>query len=277
MAGKDSLAATPQPPGASLTGYYASPWLQALESGLPTNRFGRISIPFIHGVRIRGRGRTGREDRPADGRSQWEGSRPRVWPGTACGGAAKRGFTVTAVDRTSFLLELARARAAQASLPVEFVLEDMRRFSRPGTFDLIINIFTSFGYFDDEADDLGALRLVRENLKSGGAVVLEMVSKERLARVFHPTTSTELANGDVLFQRHEIVDDWTRVRNHFTLIRAGAVRTFEFTHRIHSGQEMKASLIASGLASARVYGDLDGGSYDFGAQRLVTVARRCNA
>jgi SAM-dependent methyltransferase len=195
-------------------------------------------------------------------------------PGRHAAALAKRGFAVTAVDRTSFLLEHARARAAQANLPVEFVREDMRRFSRPRTFDLIINIFTSFGYFDDQADDLGVLRLVLENLKPGGAFVLEMVSKERLARAFHPTTSTELPNGDVLFQRHEIVDDWTRVRNHLTLMRAGAVRTFEFTHRIYSGQEMKDLLTTAGLAGARVYGDLSGSPYGFDAQRLIAVARR---
>jgi hypothetical protein len=94
--------------------------------------------------------------------------------------------------------------------------------------------------------------LVRENLKPGGAFVLEMVSKGRLARTFHPTTSTELPNGDVLFQRHEIADDWTRIRNHLTLIRAGAARTIEFTHRIYSGQEMKALLKSSGLVCVRV-------------------------
>ena len=181
---------------------------------------------------------------------------------------------MTGVDRTSFLLERARARAAQANLPVEFVLEDMRRFSRPATLDLIINIFTSFGYFDDRADDLRVLKLVRENLRPGGVFLLEMVSKERLARMFQATTSTELPNGDVLFERHEIVDDWTRVRNRWTLMREGDTRTFEFTHRIYSGQELKDLLASAGLAGARAYGDLDGGSYGFDAQRLVVVARR---
>jgi SAM-dependent methyltransferase len=179
-----------------------------------------------------------------------------------------------AVDRTRFLLEHARARAAQANLSVEFVLEDMRRFSRPATFDLIINLFTSFGYFEDQADDVRVLEIVRENLRPSGVFVLEMVSKERLAREFQATTSRELPNGDVLFERHEIVDDWTRVRNRWTLIRAGDTRTFEFTHRIYSGQEMKDLLTKAGLAGARVYGDLDGNSYGFGAQRLIAVARR---
>jgi len=58
------------------------------------------------------------------------------------------------------LLEHARTRVGQANLSAEFVLEDMRRFSRPATFDLIINFFTSFGYFVDQADDLRVLERV---------------------------------------------------------------------------------------------------------------------
>jgi len=195
-------------------------------------------------------------------------------PGRHAVAFAKRGFAVTAVDRTTFLLDHARARAAHASLSVEFVLEDMRRFSRPATFDLIINFFTSFGYFDDPADDLRVLELTCKNLRPGGVFVLEMVSKERLARAFQATTSRELPNGDVLFERHEIVDDWTRIRNRWTLMRAGTTRTFEFTHRIYSGQEMKHLLASAGLAGPRLYGDLDGGPYGFDAQRLIAIAWR---
>jgi len=181
---------------------------------------------------------------------------------------------VTGVDRTVFFLERARARATEAQVAVEFVLEDMRRFSRPAGFDLIVNIFTSFGYFDDKADDLRVLELVRENLRPRGVFLLEMVSKERVARSFQATTSTELPNGDVLFERHEIVDDWTRIRNRWTLIRAGHTRTFEFTHRIYSGQEMKDLLASAGLVDGRIYGDLDGHPYGFDAQRLIAVARK---
>jgi SAM-dependent methyltransferase len=195
-------------------------------------------------------------------------------PGRHAVALAKRGFAVTAVDRTAFLLDHARARAMHANLSVELVLEDMRRFSRPASFDLIINFFTSFGYFDDQADDLQVLELVRENLRPNGVFVLEMVSKERLARVFQATTSRELPNGHVLFERHEIVDDWTRIRNRWTLFRGDSTRTFEFAHRIYSGQEMKDLLTNAGLVGARVYGDLDGSSYGFDAQRLVAVARR---
>jgi SAM-dependent methyltransferase len=195
-------------------------------------------------------------------------------PGRHTLALAKRGFAVTAVDYTPFLLQCARDRAAEANQRVEFIREDMRRFSRPAAFDLIINLFTSFGYFDNQTDDVHVLELVRENLRPGGVFVLEMVSKERLARAFQATTSTELPNGDVLFERHEVVDDWTRIRNRWTLVRAAGTRAFEFTHRIYSGQEMKNLLAAVGLSGPRIYGDLDGRSYGFDAQRLVAVARR---
>src|SRR6266404_5708320 len=81
---------------------------------------------------------------------------------------AQRGFEVTGVDRSPFLLDRARDRASEAAVLVEFVMEDMRRFRRPAAFDLACNLFTSFGYFDHEDEDLQVLRNVHESLKPGG-------------------------------------------------------------------------------------------------------------
>src|SRR6516225_8796268 len=48
---------------------------------------------------------------------------------------ARRGFTVTGVDRSPFLLERARERADAEGTKVEWVLGDMREFQRPSAFD----------------------------------------------------------------------------------------------------------------------------------------------
>ncbi|WP_041076350.1 class I SAM-dependent methyltransferase [Thermotoga caldifontis] len=58
----------------------------------------------------------------------------------------------------------------------------MRDFVRPGYFDLVINMFTSFGYFKDQEDNLRVLRNIKESLKSNGKLLMEMVSKEALLR-----------------------------------------------------------------------------------------------
>ncbi len=120
---------------------------------------------------------------------------------------AKRGFAVTGVDRTPWLLEKARARATAERADVEFVLEDMRRFERPARFDLAISMLTSFGYFDDPAENLAVLRSVHTSLKPGGAFVLDTMGKEIIARIFEATASEELEGGGILVQRRTVIDD----------------------------------------------------------------------
>src|SRR5207245_7907024 len=113
---------------------------------------------------------------------------------------------------------------------------------RPDVFDLILSIFTSFGYFEDEKDDLRVLENIRRSLKPRGTLVIDLLSKERLAKVFQPTLSQRTEDGALLVKRLEIVDDWTRARNEYVVIRDGRARTFEFTLRMYSGQELKQLL-----------------------------------
>lgn len=187
---------------------------------------------------------------------------------------ARRGFTVTGVDRSPFLLERARERAAESGVTVEWVLEDMRRFERASAFNLACSLFTSFGYFEREEEDLEVLRHVHRSLKPGGALVLEMLGKERLARVYQPTVCTEFPDGALLLQRHEVRSDWSRIRNEWMLLKDGRYRTFHFEHTIYSGRELKERLLASGFAEVQLFGDLEGAPYGVDAARLVAVARK---
>ena len=187
---------------------------------------------------------------------------------------ARRGFRVTAVDLSPFHLAKARARAEAARVAIEFVQSDMRAFVRADAFDLAVSLFTSFGYFEDPLDDLRVLRHVHQSLRPGGVLVMDVTSKERLARVLHPTLSQRAVDGALLVQRHQIVEDWTRVRNEWTVVRDGRARTFEFLLRIYSGQELRALLGAVGFATVTLYGSLDGRPYDLEAERLVAVAGR---
>ena len=187
---------------------------------------------------------------------------------------ARHGFRVTGVDLSSFHLARARERATAAGLAIELVQSDMRAFVRAEGFDLALSIFTSFGYFDDPADDLRVLQNVQRSLRPGGVLVMDVASKERMARVLHPTLSQRTADGALLVQRHQIVEDWSRVRNEWTVVRDGRARTFEFRLRIYSGQELKALLTEAGFAAVTLYGALDARPYDLEAERLVAVARR---
>jgi SAM-dependent methyltransferase len=195
-------------------------------------------------------------------------------PGRHAVELAKRGFTVTGVDRTPFLMEKARARAVEAGVEVEWVESDMRDFVRPGAFDLALNLFTSFGYFDDKSEDLKVLANLYESLRPGGILVMEMMGKERLAKIFLRSSADRLADGKMLVERREVIDEWTRCRNEWTLIDGQTVRTMRFHHTVYSAQELRDRLEATGFTEVRMYGSFQGEEYGLDAKRLTAVARR---
>ena len=76
----------------------------------------------------------------------------------------------------------------------------MREFVRPEAFDAAINLFTSFGYFEDPAEDLQVAKNLFHSLKPGGALVMDLVGKEVLSRIFLPRDWQELADGSLFLQ-----------------------------------------------------------------------------
>ena len=195
-------------------------------------------------------------------------------PGRHATALAKKGFRITGVDLSLFLLEKAMAHAQAENVHVDWIREDMRRYVRPESFDLVISMFTSFGYFDDRRDDVTVLQNIHQNLREGGSLVMDVMSKEWLAREFTPTTCEELTDGRMLLRRHEIFDDWSRVRNRWTLIERGKVETFSFQHAVYSGLELKDRLLKVGFRAVQLFGGLDRRAYDLNATRLVAVARK---
>jgi SAM-dependent methyltransferase len=195
-------------------------------------------------------------------------------PGRHSLALAKRGIQVTAVDRSEFLLRKAKEEAAKSNLEIEFVSDDMRHFVRGDSFSLILNMFTSFGYFEDKEDDLKVLRNAYQSLKPEGAILIDIFGKEPLARKFQPTNSIDCGDGLLLIQRNEICEDWTRCRNEWILVKDGTAKTFNFQTRLYSGQEMKDILHRAGFEEVNVFGDLDGNKYGIDADRLIAVGRK---
>jgi SAM-dependent methyltransferase len=187
---------------------------------------------------------------------------------------AQRGFRVTGVDRSPFLLDRAREHATQCGASIEWIMEDMRNFVRPLAFDLACNLFTSFGYFKEEQDDLRVLRNIYQSLKANGVLVIEVLGKERLARLWQNTMSTELADGSLIFERPKIIDDWTRIHSEWTLVKDGRSRCFSFEHTVYSGRELKDRLLSCGFKQVKLFGDMQGSPYSLDSLRLIAVASK---
>ena len=186
---------------------------------------------------------------------------------------ARRGFDVVGVDRTAGYLDRAKAVARAEGLGAEFVEADVREYCRPDSFDVALNLFTSFGYFDDAEDDRRVLRNALRSLRPGGRLVMDLMGKEVLARVLRERVWRE-ENGTLFLEECRPSADWGRVDCRWILIDGTDRREFALSHRLYSAAELAGLLRGCGFEAVRVHGDLAGAPYDHRADRLVAVAEK---
>lgn len=187
---------------------------------------------------------------------------------------AERGMRVTGVDLTRPFIDHAEARARHAGVHVEFVQADMREFARPAAFDLALNLWTSLGYFVDQADDRRVLARLYDSLVPEGRIVLEMLPKEVLLRSFAERDWRREADGVIVIEERTLAPGLDWIDNVWTFLLPEGPRTVNFGHRLYSGAELRLLLLDAGFTDVRLYGSLAGTPFDLKAQRLVVTARK---
>ncbi|WP_156754896.1 class I SAM-dependent methyltransferase [Actinokineospora pegani] len=188
---------------------------------------------------------------------------------------ARRGARVTGVDLSAAMLERARAAVAAAGVSADLVRADMLDYVAPGEFDLVINMFTSFGYFTEAGDNLTVLRNAHASLAPGGSLVLDLLGKEVLASWVGRPQAVDVEGGTV-FMRDTILDDWTRLRTDWTLVAGEVVKRKSIHSFIYSAAEIRALLREVGFATVECFGDWDLSPYDNTARRLIVRGTRGN-
>ena len=186
---------------------------------------------------------------------------------------SRRGFNVTGVDRTRKYLEQARELADKEGLTIEFIEDDMRSFCRPETYDVIINMETSFSYFEDPQEDRQVVVNAFRSLKPGGRFLVEMHGKETLARIFTENNWQEI-DGIFCLQERKVTHNWSWMENRWILIDGDKRTEAKVTHRLYSATEIISLMTDCGFSDVGVYGNLEGSPYNQKASRMVVVARK---
>jgi len=122
---------------------------------------------------------------------------------------ARRGFDVVAMDLSPLYVKIAGERAKSAGLAkkVRFRVADMRRIGQElreeALFDAVVNLFTSFGFYDERTND-DVLRQCLGIVKAGGLFVLEIMNRDWIVRNFEATGfSCHMLNGKQLIVLEE--------------------------------------------------------------------------
>ena len=97
----------------------------------------------------------------------------------------KLGYKVTGVDLSPSSIAYAKQYENEN---LSFIVHDMSKsFNRK--FDAIFNLFTSFGYFDKEEDDLNTVKAIKNGLKPNGFGVIDFLNYSYVEQHLIPTES----------------------------------------------------------------------------------------
>lgn len=183
---------------------------------------------------------------------------------------ARRGFEVIGVDRTNAYIENASVEAEKLKLNAAFVVDDMRKYCAPGNFDVVINMFGSFGYFENPGDDKNVVENMYASLRAGGQFLIETMGKEILARDFKKRDWS--VEGDLLIlSERNVSQSWDRIETRWIVIQGEKRVEHQVSVRSYTAEELSSLLYDGGFSDVLVYGSLDGTAYDQMAQRLVVV------
>lgn len=183
---------------------------------------------------------------------------------------ARRGYEVTGVDRSPYLLQVARERGAAAGVHVRWLAGDMREALAGETFDLVLNLFTSFGYFDDEADDRRVVRAAASMLEPDGRFLLEVINGERVMGHFQEREWFTIGQTAVM-ERRSLDSSSHRMVVERTVSSARGEETSVHAIRLYRGHELETMLQAAGFPRVDLYGDWDGAGLTPESLRVLAV------
>ncbi len=166
---------------------------------------------------------------------------------------ARRGFTrVTGLDRSRYLIRLARKRARKCNLQVSFHEGDARRFRLgDAEFHCVCILGNSFGYFERPEDDLAVLEAVKRALGSGGALVMDLMDGDWMRGNFEPRSWEWVDQNHFVCRERDLAGDGDRLISREVVVHAerGVIADQFYAERLYSKERLETLLIRAGFAN----------------------------
>jgi SAM-dependent methyltransferase len=181
----------------------------------------------------------------------------------------QKGFDVTGIDLSAKSIAFAKQFENER---LHFFEHDMRNVFQPGAFDLILNLFTSFGYFSADYENVVALQATAASLRPGGKLVIDFMNTQRVInRLVTHETKTE---GGIDFHITRRVELGFIIK---TIQFQDQGQAYEFVERVRALQyeEFIEYFQMAQLRVRNVFGDYALGPFDpENSERMIFVLKK---
>ncbi len=181
------------------------------------------------------------------------------------------GYSVTGLDLSDCSIEEARIYTRPN---LQFCTGDMRHFQLNHHFDAVVNLFTSFGYFDQTDDNLLVLRHVSQHLKPDGIFVLDYFNSEKV--IDQGEQKYQLTKEGIQFSIEKKIDQDFVTKS--IEVKDG-LKNYHFTERVQllRAHQLHNMLHHAGLTPANQYGSYKLEPFDAKlSDRLIIIAHHSN-
>jgi cyclopropane fatty-acyl-phospholipid synthase-like methyltransferase len=187
---------------------------------------------------------------------------------------AKQGYNVSATDLSPMLLNVARKTARDESAALNLIRSDMRYLPFCKSFDAVVQLFTAFGYFSADEENIGVIQEVSRILKPGGRYLLDFLNAPFVNANLKPRSEDRYGNTTVVQERavrNGRVEKTIRVQSNDE-----DPMEFHESVRMYTVDELSAMFEACGLRVDNRFGDYRGLPLNPSSPRCILVATNVN-
>jgi D-alanine-D-alanine ligase len=201
--------------------------------------------------------------------------------GRHCLELARRGFkNINGVDRSRYLIRLAKKRAQNENLQVVFKEGDARNPRLPeNSFDCVAIMGNSFGYFSNKKDDEKVLTMVGKLLRQTGQIVLDITDGAHMAEHFDKRSWEWIDEHHLVCRERSISADGERLISREVIVHdeMGVLADQFYAERLYTKESITRLLEKCGFRNVRHHGIAEAQSdrdQDLGmmARRLLLTA-----
>jgi len=189
---------------------------------------------------------------------------------------AGRGFQVTGLDLNPAYLELAQQSARAAKVAINTIAADMRQIPFQDHFDAIVNMYSSFGYLESEAEDLKVLESAAKAIRPGGRLMLDMLNREWAVANYIQNDWHTGGDGTLYIERRDLDLASSRMHVKFIIVGPHGDRRDSVGHhiRLYTLTETTRLLQQVGLNVTGVFGGFDAEPYAIDTRRMIVLAQK---
>ncbi len=185
----------------------------------------------------------------------------------------KLGYEVVGVDTSQYLIDIGikKIETARLSQKISLLKKKKDEIGFNNEFDAVINMYTSFGFYEDDEDNFSLLKKAYDALKPGGKFLLDVVNRERV--VSQPRFKNWEERNESLFLLEAYDFNYLRGRaiTRRIILDKGVRKEGYISIRLYTLAELKMALEAAGFNVEKVYGGYNGNLFTNLSPRMIPL------